>query len=203
MGALKLCASLRKKRSVPALARPVVFRLPLVPPLPICRVDEASTVVLPPTVLAPVNTTAVPLVERTVRWPAPLMAPPKVRVPALKAASRFSVAPAITSTRLVTVGATLATVARVALPRTVSTPVPKAFAASAWLSLKVPFSSTVPPLWKLAPLKAMVPLPRSTSWPAPLMRPSATVSVLLVLNTRLAGAATLMLEVAGMLAAAP
>ena len=203
MGALKLWASLRKKRSVPALLKLAVAKLPLVPPLPICKVDDASTVVLPATCAAPVSTTAVPLVERTVRWPAPPMAPLSVSVPALKAASKFKVAPAITSTKLETVGATLAEVAKVALPRTLNTPVPKALAASAVLSLKVPFSSTVPPLWKLAPLKPMVPVPRSTSWPAPLMRPSATVRVLLVSNTKLAGAAMVMPEVAGMLAAAP
>ena len=146
MGALKLCASLRKNRTVPALLSDAVLKLPVVPPLPICKVDEATTVVLPSTWLAPLSTTAVPVVDLTVRLPDPLMAPPKVRVPALKPASRFRVAPACTSIRLATDGATLAVVARVALPRTVNTPVPSALDASVVLILKVPFSSTVPPL---------------------------------------------------------
>ena len=208
-GVLKLLASLRLKRKMAPEARltEAAASVPLVPALPICNTLEASTVVVPEMLTSPVKTTAVVAALLMTRWPLPLMAPFRPREPLVLLASMLSVTPFCTVNALFSVRATtvlLATVRRVALPVTLTVPVPSAllvFALAA--SSTMPFSTTVPPLWLLPPLRVSVPVPRCTSWPLPLISPSATVSALVVLKTSEAPVPTLMDVLASMVAVLP
>ena len=74
------------------------------------------------------------------------------------------------------------TTTMLALPVTLTVPVPKASAAVVPASLAVPDSRVVPPVWVLAPLKVTEPVPVSfkANSPSPLMVFAAMVRAVLV-----------------------
>ena len=161
-------------------------RVPEVPPSPTCKMLLASTVVVPVMLTSPRRVTAVVAALVMAKWPLPLMAPFRPNEPLVPLASTDSVAPlckvmALSSPRCTAV--LLATVRKVVLPVTLMVPEPSAALDAALAeSTTAPLSNRVPPLWVLAPLKVRLPVPRCTSWPLPLIKPSATAKLLLVLK---------------------